>query len=543
MFEMLLHLRIYLLVLVIAISNNLTAQPIDQRMFVFGHSLIDHRPPAIPTPSDETTVLHWMHLLAAEAGNTYAGGGKYGFLPWHDDLPPFSQWGYDLVTPVWDSDYEPFSDANVTSIMITPANFIQYQPANMPHPIDYSTTVVNSTETIFDWVNQQEPGVKFYIYENWPEMNIPNFPPTNAEFATYNTFTQGSFHDWWVDYQDFMLASRPQLNTRLIPVGSIISKIITDLYPNQIPVTELYEDGDPHGRATIYFLAGLITYMATYEEQAPSTYTVPTIVHSTIRNNYTAVSNFIWNELVNFNLPNGDSRVFCTNPNPNLVLTLELNVLLEGCYNLTTQRMNNDLQANNLIPLQEPYTALGYTHYHDGGGEATVPIVMGNTQDPIIDWLFIELRDASDSTTIIATRSVLLRASGSVADIDGSNAAHFLGLNPGDYWVVVRHHNHVDAMTTIPVTLTGNSNTSYNFTSQGAFGQTPMITTADGNYALISGDLNGDQIVNASDRSAAWNNRNQIGYLRQDANLSSIVDAADRSKIWNNRNLAGEVPQ
>lgn len=528
-----------LVIAILLLNVNLSAQPINQRMFVFGHSLIDHRPPAIPTPSDETTVLHWMHLLATEAGNTYAGGGKYGFLPWHDDLPPFSQWGYDLVTPVWDSDYEPFSDANVTSIMITPANFIQYQPANMPHPIDYSTTVVTSTETIFDWVEQQEPGTKYYIYENWPEMNIPNFPPTAAEFATYNMFTQGSFHDWWTEYQDFMLASRPQLNTRLIPTGSIISKIITDLYPNQIPVTELYEDGDPHGRATIYFLAGLVTYMATYEQQAPSTFTVPTIVHPTIRNNYAAISTFIWNELVNFNLPNGDSRVFCTNPNP--AITLELSVLLEGPYNLTTQQMNSDLQTNNLIPLLEPYTALGYTHV-GSGGETTVPLVLANPVDPIVDWAFVELREASDSATAVATRSVLLRASGAIADIDGSAGAHFSGVSPGDYWVVVRHRNHVDAMSSFPVTLNGSSSGSYSFSNDGAFGLNPMVTTTDGNHVLISGDINGDQIINAVDRSEVWNSRNMSGYILQDANLSRISDAADRSKIWNNRNLAGEVP-
>jgi|GEM_PF-1038001 len=527
--------------LLFSLATVVTAQPIDQRMFVFGHSLVDHRPPAIPTPSDETTTLHWMHMLAAAAGNTYAGGGKYGFLPWHDDLPPFSQWGYDFVSPVWESDYEPFSDANVTSVMITPANFIQHTPSNMPHPIDYSTTVVASTETIFDWVELQEPGTKYYIYENWPEMLIANFPPTAAEFTSYNTFTQGAFHDWWVQYQDFMLASRPQLNTRLIPVGSLISKIITDLYPNQIPVTDLYEDGDPHGRATIYFLTGLITYMATYEEPAPATYVVPNIVHPTIRNNYGAISNYIWNELVNFNLPNGDSRVFCTNPSPPVAYTLELNVLLEGCYNTNTQQMDNDLQASTLIPLQEPYTALGYMHVN-GGGETTVPIVLNAMQNPVVDWVFVELRAAADSSTAVATRSVLVRANGSVSDIDGSLGIQFTGISAGDYWVVVRHRNHIDAMSSFLITLDGTANGVYNFPNDGAFGVSGMNTASDGNHVLISGDLNGDHVVNAADRSAAWNNRNLSGYIRQDSNLSAVCDAADRSEVWNNRNSSSEVP-
>jgi len=76
--------------------------------FIFGHSLIDHSPPLIPTPSNETTVPHWIYLLAQEAENSYAAGGKYGFLPQHAMPPYFAQWGYDIVPSVWDSDYEPF---------------------------------------------------------------------------------------------------------------------------------------------------------------------------------------------------------------------------------------------------------------------------------------------------------------------------------------------------------------------------------------------------------------------------------------------------
>lgn len=306
-------------------TNFAIGQITDESIFIFGHSLIDHRPPAIPTPSDETTVPHWVYLLAQEAGHTYAAGGKYGFLPWHDDLPPFSQWGYDIVPGVWESDYEPFSDANLKSIMVTAGNFIQYVPSNMPHPVDYSTTVINSTETIFDWCNQQEANLRFYIYENWPEMNLPNgFPPTEIEFAAYNNETATNFHDWWIDYQDFMLASRPQYGTRLIPTGSIISKIFTDVIPNQIPITEIYEDSDPHGRASLYFLAGLVTYMSTYETIAPSSFVVPNTVHSSIQNNYQTIVNFIWTELINFNDDSGNSRVFY-----NSVTTEQADILVE----------------------------------------------------------------------------------------------------------------------------------------------------------------------------------------------------------------------
>ena len=94
-----------------------------------------------------------------------------------------------------------------------------------------------------------------------------------------------------------------------------------DIIPNEIPFDELYEDSAPHGRANIYFLAGMISYMAMYEENIPDTYSPSEIIHSSIRNDLELISDFVWEELNNFNFPNGESRVFystisSTNNNP-----------------------------------------------------------------------------------------------------------------------------------------------------------------------------------------------------------------------------------
>lgn len=287
------------------------------RLFILGNSTIDHRPPAIPTPSDETTVPHWVHLLAEEAGHPFSAGGQYGFLSSFDDLNWFSQWGYDLVDGVWESDTEPFGEADITTFMLTTANFIQYQPSDLAYPIDETTTIVEATETIVDHANSMEPGMQYYIYQNWPEMDLQNaFPPNEPsamEVEDYHNYTSGAFHDWWIEYQDNMLASRPEITIRLLPVGLILSKILRDLIPGQIPFTELYEDSAPHGRATLYFMASLVSYMGMYAEKAPSSFTVPTIVHPAVQNQYQQIVDYIWNELTLFNDDNGNSRVFYEN--------------------------------------------------------------------------------------------------------------------------------------------------------------------------------------------------------------------------------------
>lgn len=287
------------------------------RTYIFGHSLINHALQVNPTPSQETSVPHWFHFLAAEAGYGYAVSGQYGFLPGHaTNLPPSAQWGFDHVPGAWDSDFELFSEADFDNILITPANFVQYQPPTYNYYQD-TLTPISATSMVFDWVAQEEDSLDFYIYENWPDMAgflANGFPPSASEWAAYNADLNGGFHDWFLEYHDSLIQAHPNNCVRMIPTGPVISSLLAQSPYNQIPIDTLYEDDAPHGRPTIYFLAALVTYMAMYEEPAPPSFQVPPIIDSRIANNYPAVVNFIWNELLDFKHLNGDSRVFCTSP-------------------------------------------------------------------------------------------------------------------------------------------------------------------------------------------------------------------------------------
>jgi len=311
-------------------------------MFIFGHSLLDHRPPLNPTPSDETTVPHWLHLLAVADGNHVAVGGQYGFLPQHANVPPISQWGYDVVPSVWESDYEPFSDANINTILITAGNFVQYQgPAEDYYGMP-GLSPVSATETIMDWCVVNSDSATIFLYENWPDLAgflNSGFPGTTTEFENYNQYLEGDFHNWWIEYQDLLLASRPDINVRMIPVGPIISGLLSDVLNDQLVMADLYEDDAPHGLPNIYFLAGLITYMSVYEKEAPSNFTIPALIHPDIASSYTDISNYIWNALLSFNDAQGSSRVFSSDPVSNVVLENNNICLLpnpnEGVFKIT----------------------------------------------------------------------------------------------------------------------------------------------------------------------------------------------------------------
>jgi hypothetical protein len=78
------------IVFLILYSISVSAQQ-DVRQFIFGYSLLDHRPPAVPTPSDETMIPHWLYLLADQGNHGYGATGRYGFLQQHINLPSFAQ--------------------------------------------------------------------------------------------------------------------------------------------------------------------------------------------------------------------------------------------------------------------------------------------------------------------------------------------------------------------------------------------------------------------------------------------------------------------
>ncbi len=132
---------------------------------------------------------------------------------------------------------------------------------------------------------------------------------------------------------------------------------------------------------------------------------------------------------------------------------LGVKLMLEGAYVSATDRMRDDLRTAALIPTTEPYTALGYTQAGDGGGETLLPSALTTTgDDAIVDWVLVELRDEFTPSTIVATRAALLQRDGDVVDRNGTSTIAVLAP-VGNYYVAVRHRNHLGAMVSLPAGL------------------------------------------------------------------------------------------
>ena len=163
-------------------------------------------------------------------------------------------------------------------------------------------------------------------------------------------------------------------------------------------------------------------------------------------------------------------------------VVLDVRVKLQGAMQgqMTQGLMRDDLRGLADFPTQEPYSDLkvkknsiegvnAFVHVDDhqvdpnkGGGEIAPASLLSNQPDPandIVDWVFVELRSGLQLDSVIATRAALLQRDGEIrdtepvaigapyTDADGYQYLRFDSTLAGEYFVSVRHRNHLGVMT------------------------------------------------------------------------------------------------
>ena len=153
--------------------------------------------------------------------------------------------------------------------------------------------------------------------------------------------------------------------------------------------------------------------------------------------------------------------------------------------------MRDDLRSEGFIPASEPYTLMNnFENAGFGGGEVAAAGVLEATgDDAVIDWMFIEIRDANNPSTVLATCAGLLQADGEIVAPDGVSSLAFPNLEDDYYYVALRHRNHLGTMTATPVFLSSENATSVDFTTIDTYGAHAQHTMANGQRAMWSGDL------------------------------------------------------
>jgi hypothetical protein len=152
------------------------------------------------------------------------------------------------------------------------------------------------------------------------------------------------------------------------------------------------------------------------------------------------------------------------NANPQVAIKL----FLGGPFNIAAASMADSLRIKSLIPLTQPYGISPYNTNHAlvGSGPEMITNSVLTTVGPnaIVDWVFIELRSASNINTVVATRSALLQSDGDVVDLDGTSPVTFTNAVVGNYYIAVKHRNHLSVATANTITC-GASTVNIDFTS------------------------------------------------------------------------------
>ncbi len=282
----------------------------------------------------------------------------------------------------------------------------------------------------------------------------------------------------------------------------------------------------------------------------------PEEVYTTLRNN-TSVDEFTgsapnaaygygklnaYNAVMNYSGGSGDpgegddpSDDPADDPPASSFVVVNAKIFLEGP--LKNNKMSKDLRESNTLPLEHPY---GLSPWNYDGDESVTQLPAG-----VVDWVLVELRTNISANTVIAMRTVFLLEDGMIVDLDGESLPVFDNIDEGEYYIVIRHRNHLAAMTASPVYFSEDT-PLYDFTDSDskAYG-TKGLKKSGKFYAMYAGDGNGNGSITIADRNEIWDNENgHVGYKKGDFNLSGGVTISDLNQLWKKNNgTVTQVPE
>lgn len=206
-------------------------------------------------------------------------------------------------------------------------------------------------------------------------------------------------------------------------------------------------------------------------------------------------------------------------------LLLASKVFLEGPYDVATSDvMFIDLNTNSLIPLTAPYLQN--------------PRTVSAIPTDVVDWVLVELRSNLSGPAVVS-KSIFLHKSGNLVADDGINQNIFFAVAPGNYYIVVKHRNHLGIMSAAPPVALSTSSTFYDFTTGSGqfYGTGGAKELEPGVWGMWAGDVNADGVIKYSDVN---NDRLQIliilgyiqtfsinGYFSEDVNMDGVVKYSD----------------
>ncbi len=209
-------------------------------------------------------------------------------------------------------------------------------------------------------------------------------------------------------------------------------------------------------------------------------------------------------------------------------VNVKAKIFLEGPY-----AGGATMSTGLTIPTSDPYSL----------GESVISI-----PDDVVDWVLVELRKGltATSATFVSSRAAFIKNDGSIVDLNGTSPVEFNGVSAGNYYIIVKHRNHLGVMSASVVSLSSSS-TLYDFTtaSNKFYGESAGAKDlGSGVWGMIAGDGNGNGQVQNDDSENIWKSANGTsGYKNSDYNMNGQVQNDDNENYWKINNGKGsQVP-
>ncbi len=204
---------------------------------------------------------------------------------------------------------------------------------------------------------------------------------------------------------------------------------------------------------------------------------------------------------------------------------VQARVFLEGPY-LQDGTMATDLM--DILPAAQPFNTSPYFY---AGSE-----LINQLPNNVVDWILLEMRTGEPAesgepgTTIVEQKAGLLLSNGSIVSVNGDDGINFHNLDPQEeYYIAVRHRNHLDVLSSNSVECIGNS-IIYDFTTGivQSFG-TNQMKLSDNEYSMLfGGDFTKDGIIQVSDQDFWKLNPALLNqYHQADGNMDGQVQLTD----------------
>lgn len=368
-----------------------------------------------------------------------------------------------------------------------------------------------------------EPHLHFEIHDEWNTIVDPYIGPVNRNpIITWDTGQQRPYNDSAIN--KVMTHSSPPDFSVPCPKPAIIND-----KDNFNPGDSLY--------VAAYYRDQLAGQQSQYIIYRPDDSVFESWTHS-ITEEYMFASYWYWGWELPLDAPAGAwkfevlyesntyEHTFYVNEIP---LLAQIKIFLEGPYNSDTDEMYTILELNGDLPTTAPYS-------EDPRSISSIPA-------DITDWVLVQLRKSATGPAVVS-KSSLLHKNGKIVADDGTSGEISMDGDAGEYYILIRHRNHLPVMSANAISLNGVNSTLYNFTSgeEQFYGFDGSIEIKPNVWGMIAGDTNNDGGVYAEDYTQYRISQGAEGYEISDFNLDGGVYAEDYTIYKINQGLESGIP-